>query len=586
MNKVFKDIHTYISSSKNFLRTIIEADLTAGTYAGRSDNKGNRLPSIITRFPPEPNGYLHIGHAKAICLNFDLAHDYNGRCHLRFDDTNPEKESQKYIKNIIDSIKWLGFDWHYNNQAYLFYASDYFEIMYAGAQALTYYGYAYIDAQSTEQIRKMRGSLVEPGINSPWRNRPIQESLYLFEEMRAGKYPDGSLILRAKIDMSSPNINLRDPPIYRIRHIKHYKTDKKWCIYPMYSYAHPIEDAIENVSHSICTLEFEDQRPFYNWVLERLVEIGFLKQPLPHQYEFARLNLTYIITSKRKLKQLVDEKIVSGWDDPRMPTIAGLRRRGYTPKAIRLFCKRVGISKNNNWIDYSMLECALRDDLDPKAPRAIAVLRPLKLIIDNFSEHENIECIAPVYPQMHPLHNNEYRHFFITKQLWIEQEDFREVPSKGYFRLFIGNKVRLKYAYVIECTSCDKDNNGNVIAVHCNYYPNSKSRTSGSINYKVKGNLHWVSVNYALNAEVRLYNNLFSDPYPDIGNKDLKSILNPYSKEVITAYLEPTLKTATAGSIYQFERHGYFVVDIDSNDNKLVFNRAISLKDNKKNMFS
>ncbi len=566
--------------STNFLRGIIEADLNAGAYAARQDSQGQALPQVVTRFPPEPNGYLHIGHAKSICLNFGLARDYNGRCHLRFDDTNPEKEDQEYVDTIIDSVKWLGFDWQHEGQQHLYYASNYFDVMYAGAQALIRDGLAYVDEQSADQMRETRGTLTEPGTDSPWRNRAADESLRLFEEMRDGKHADGSLILRAKIDMASPNMNLRDPAIYRIRHATHHNTGDKWCVYPMYSYAHPIEDALENITHSICTLEFEDQRPFYDWVLERLATAGFFQKPLPHQYEFARLNLTYIITSKRKLRQLVDENIVSGWDDPRMPTIVGLRRRGYTPEAIRLMCDRTGASKNNSWIDYSILEGALRDDLDPKAPRAVAVLRPLKLIIDNFPDGQSVECSAPVYPPAHPLHDSQHRLFPITKQLWIEQEDFMEVPTKGYFRLFPGNKVRLRYGYVVECTGCDKDENGNVIAVHCNYFEDSKSGTPGSANYKVKGNLHWVSADHALEAEVRLYDRLFNDAHPDAGGKDFKLALNPHSKEVIRAYLEPTLKNAEPGAIYQFERHGYFVADrIDSMADKPVFNRAVTLKD-------
>lgn len=566
--------------STNFLRTIIEQDLDNKTHAGRVDKQGQPLPPVVTRFPPEPNGYLHIGHAKSICLNFGLARDYGGRCHLRFDDTNPEKEDQEYVNTIIDTVKWLGFDWQSEGREHLYYASNYFDIMYAGAQALIRNNLAYVDEQNAEQMRETRGTLTEPGINSPWRDRPAEESLRLFDEMRDGKHPDGSLILRAKIDMASPNMNMRDPAIYRIRHATHHNTGDKWCVYPMYTFAHPIEDAIEQISHSICTLEFEDQRPFYDWVLDKLRAEGFFAAPLPHQYEFARLNLTYIVTSKRKLRQLVDEKIVSGWDDPRMPTLVGLRRRGYTPEALRLMCDRTGASKNNSWIDYSVLEGALREDLDPKARRAVAVLRPLKLIIDNFPEGQSIECSAPVYPPAHPLHDSEHRTFPITKHLWIEQEDFMETPVKGYFRLFPGNKVRLRYGYVVECTGFDKDDNGNVVAVHCNYFEDSKSGTPGSANYKVKGNLHWVSAEHALATEVRLYDRLFSDPHPDAGGKDFIAALNPNSKEVITSYLEPTLKSAQPGDIYQFERHGYFVADReDSVDGKPVFNRAVTLKD-------
>ncbi|MDY7579794.1 glutamine--tRNA ligase/YqeY domain fusion protein [Herbaspirillum sp. RTI4] len=567
----------------NFLRGIIDADIAAGTYANRQDAQGESLPQVVTRFPPEPNGYLHIGHAKSICLNFGLARDYGGRCHLRFDDTNPEKEDQEYVDTIIDSVKWLGFDWHHDGHPHLYYASNYFDFMYAGAQALIRAGHAYVDEQNAERMRETRGTLTEPGIDSPWRNRPAEESLRLFDEMRAGTHADGTLILRAKISMASPNMNLRDPAIYRIRHATHHNTGDKWCVYPMYSFAHPIEDALENISHSICTLEFEDQRPLYDWVLERLAEAGLLQPPAPRQYEFARLNLTYIVTSKRKLKQLVDEKIVDGWDDPRMPTLVGLRRRGYTPEAIRLMCERTGASKHNSWIDYSVLEGALRDDLDPKAARAVAVLNPLKLIIDNFPENADATetaCSAPVYPMGHPEHDSAVRRFPISKELWIEREDFMEVPSKGYFRLFPGNRVRLRYGYVVECTGCDKDEQGNITAVHCTYFPDSKSGTPGSATYKVKGNLHWVSAVHALQAEVRLYERLFIDPHPDAGGKDFKAALNPDSRQVLQAYLEPTLQDARPGDLFQFERHGYFVADqLDSTADKLVFNRAVTLKD-------
>lgn len=566
--------------TSNFLRNIIESDIATHAHANRSDKSGQPLPEIITRFPPEPNGYLHIGHAKAICTNFGLARDYQGSCHLRFDDTNPEKEDTEYVDSIIDTVKWLGFDWSYQGKEHLYYASNYFDTMYSAAQALIKANLAYVDEQTADQMRETRGTLTEPGINSPWRNRPIDESLRLFEEMRDGKHPDGSMILRAKIDMASPNINMRDPAIYRIRHAEHHNTGNKWCVYPMYTYAHPIEDAIENITHSICTLEFEDQRPFYNWLLEQLSLLGFFKKPLPHQYEFARLNLTYIITSKRKLRQLVDEKIVDDWDDPRMPTIVGLRRRGYTPESLRLLCDRTGISKNNSWIDYSVLEGCLRDDLNPKAPRAIAVLKPLKLIVDNFPDNHEEPCLAPIYPKEHPEHETAMRSFTFTKELWIEEEDFMEEPVKGYFRLFPGNKVRLKYGYIVECTGCDKDEQGNVIAVHCNYFEDSKSGTSGSANYKVKGTIHWVSAQHALPAEIRMYDRLFNDPHPDAGGKDFLEALNPSSKEVITAYLEPTLATAQAGDIFQFERHGYFVADrIDHTSDKPVFNRTVTLRD-------
>ncbi|MES2026831.1 MAG: glutamine--tRNA ligase/YqeY domain fusion protein [Pseudomonadota bacterium] len=561
----------------NFLRAIIEADLAAGKHEKRVGKDGQPLPTVITRFPPEPNGYLHIGHAKSICLNFGLARDYAGRCNLRFDDTNPTKEEQEYVDTIIDSVKWLGFDWKEDDKEHLYFASDYFDQLYEMAEYLINQSHAYVDSQSAEDMAKNRGNFGEPGKNSPFRDRPAAESLDMFRRMKAGEFKDGEHILRAKIDMASPNMNLRDPAIYRIRHAHHHRTGDKWCVYPMYDYAHPIEDAIENITHSVCTLEFQDHRPFYDWILERLAEGGFFAKPLPHQYEFSRLNLTYIVTSKRKLRQLVEENIVEGWDDPRMPTLVGMRRRGYTPEAIQLMCERTGVTKSDGWIDYSVLEGALREDLDEKAPRAIAVLRPLKLIIDNFPEGETVECTAPVHPH-HPERGN--RTFPISKELWIEQEDFMEVPSKGYFRLFPGNKARLRYGYVVECVGADKDADGNIIAVHCTYFPDSKSGTEGSANYKVKGNLHWVSAAHALEAEVRLYDRLFSDPHPDAGGKDFKLALNPDSKAVVKAFVEPGVAAVQPDEKLQFERHGYFVADrVDSTAGKPVFNRVVTLKD-------
>jgi glutaminyl-tRNA synthetase len=569
--------NTAAAPTSNFLRAIIDNDVATGHYSGRQDAQGKALPAVVTRFPPEPNGYLHIGHAKSICLNFGLARDYGGRCHLRFDDTNPAKEEQEYVDTIIDSVRWLGFDWKQDGQEHLYYASDYFPLLYQMAEYLITAGHAYVDSQSADDMAASRGSFSEPGRDSPFRNRPAEESLDLFRRMKAGEFEDGQHILRAKIDMASPNMNMRDPAIYRIRHAHHHRTGDAWCIYPMYDYTHPISDALENISHSLCTLEFQDHRPFYDWVLERLADGGFLKRPLPHQYEFARLNLTYAITSKRKLLQLVEEGIVDGWDDPRMPTIVGIRRRGYTPESVQLFCERIGVAKADSWIDMSILEGALRDDLDPKAPRATAVLNPLKLVIDNFPENETVECSAPVHP-----HDPErgVRTFPISKTLWIEEEDFMEVPSKGYFRLFPGNKVRLRYGYVIECTGCDKDDSGKVIAVHCNYFPDSKSGTEGSANYKVKGNIHWVSAAHALEAEVRLYDRLFSDPHPDAGGRDFKQALNANAKTVVTAYLEPGMVAAMPEQRFQFERHGYFVADrVDSRPGKPVFNRIATLKD-------
>ncbi|MEB0137583.1 MULTISPECIES: glutamine--tRNA ligase/YqeY domain fusion protein [unclassified Undibacterium] len=555
----------------NFLRAIIDQDLAAGTYQRPG------LPAVITRFPPEPNGYLHIGHAKSICLNFGLARDYAGRCHLRFDDTNPEKEDQEYVDTIIDSVRWLGFDWQQNEVAHLHYASDYFDQLYTMAEYLIGAGHAYVDSQSAADMASNRGDFSRPGVDSVFRNRSAAESLDLFRRMKAGEFKDGEHIVRARIDMASPNMNLRDPAIYRIRHAHHHRTGDQWCIYPMYDYTHPLSDALEHITHSICTLEFQDHRPFYDWVIARCVEGGFFQQPVPHQYEFARLNLTYVVTSKRKLRQLVEQQIVSGWDDPRMPTIVGMRRRGYTPEALQLFCERIGVTRSDGWIDYSTLEGCLRDDLDPKAARATAVLRPLKLIIDNFPAGQQIACSAPVHPH-HPERGN--RDFTISQHLWIEQEDFMEVPSKGYFRLFPGNKVRLRYGYVVECIGCDKDEAGNIIAVHCNYFADSKSGTEGSANYKVKGNLHWVNAADAIEAEVRLYDRLFTDATPDAGGKDFMSLLNPAALQVVQAFVEPGLHDIAADTRLQFERHGYFVADrIDSTPGKPVFNRITTLKD-------
>ncbi|WP_439683187.1 glutamine--tRNA ligase/YqeY domain fusion protein [Cupriavidus oxalaticus] len=568
--------------ASNFLRSIIDQDLAAGTYAGRQDKQGEPLPTVITRFPPEPNGYLHIGHAKSICLNFGLARDYGGRCHLRFDDTNPVKEDTEYVDSIIDAVHWLGFSWDSEakdgqKQPHLYYASDYFDQLYAFAETLIERGAAYVDSQSAEQIAASRGNFSEPGKPSPYRDRTVAENLQLFRDMRAGKYGDGEHVLRAKIDMTAPNIVMRDPVLYRIRHAHHHRTGDKWCIYPMYDFTHCISDALENISHSLCTLEFENNRPLYDWVLEHLRDAGVFRDPLPHQYEFARLNLTYAITSKRRLKQLVDENRVDGWDDPRMPTLVGVRRRGYTPESIQLFCDRVGVAKADSWIDMSTLEGAVRDDLDGRAARGVAVLDPLKLVIDNYPEGQSEECSAPVHPKKPELGK---RVFQLSRELWIEREDFNETPPKGYFRLFPGNKVRLKYGYVIECTGVDKDADGNVIAVHANYLPDTKSGTPGADSVKVKGVIHWVSAAHGYEAEVRLYDRLFSDPNPDAGGKNFLDALNPDSKKVVTAYLEPGLREAQPEDRFQFERHGYFVADRnDSQPGKPVFNRIVGLKD-------
>ncbi len=571
----------------NFLRNIIDADLAARKFEGKrwaggpgpaSVQAGGSvdLARIRTRFPPEPNGYLHIGHAKSICLNFGLARDYGGVCHLRFDDTNPEKEEQEYVDAIIDAVKWLGFDWKSNNSEHLYFASSYFATMYACAEALILAGHAYVDEQSPEEMRLMRGTLTEAGKNSPFRDRPAQESLQLLRDMRDGKHADGSMALRARIDMASPNINLRDPVLYRIRHATHHRTGNTWCIYPMYAFAHPIEDALEGITHSICTLEFEDQRPFYDWTLNRLQEQGVFASPLPHQYEFARLNMSYIVTSKRKLLQLVKEGHVNGWDDPRMPTIAGSRRRGYTASALRLFCERTGVSKSNSRIDYSLLDQALREDQDPVALRSVAILDPLKLVITNFPADHVEPCHAPRNP-----HAPEagMREFGLTREVWIEREDFAEVPPKKYFRLFPGNSVRLKYGYVVTCTGCVKDEAGNIIEVHAEYNPETKSGTPGSDAVKVKGNVTWISTAQAVSAEIRLYDRLFSEPFPDAGDSDFLTCLNPHSVQVVKAFLEPGT-ALVPGVVTQFERLGYFVVDpVDSKPDAPVFNRVTTLKD-------
>jgi glutaminyl-tRNA synthetase len=551
----------------NFIRNIIDEDNRNGKWSQR----------VETRFPPEPNGYLHIGHAKSICVNFGIARDYGGICHLRFDDTNPEKESVEYVDSIIDAVKWLGFDWGKDGREYLYFASDYYDKLYEFAELLIERGEAYVDSQTAEEMRLTRGSAQEPGTNSPFRNRTPEENLDLFRRMKAGEFKEGEHVLRAKIDMASPNFNMRDPVIYRIRFAHHYRTGDTWCIYPMYDYTHCVSDALENITHSLCTLEFEDHRPLYDWVLDRLADAGRFTRPLPQQIEFSRLNLTYAITSKRKLLQLVTENHVDGWDDPRMPTIVGVRRRGFTPESIRLMCDRVAVTKVDSWIDMSVLEGALRDDLDEKAPRAIAVLDPLKLIIDNFPEDHSEACSAPVHPH-HP--DRGTREFPFTRELWIEREDFQEEPKKGYFRLFPGNKVRLKYGFVVECTGADKDADGNVIAVHCTYFPDSKSGTEGANGYKVKGTIHWVSAHDAYEAEVRLYDRLFKDPQPGAGGAEFLDALNPDSKRIVRAYLEPGARDAMPEDRLQFERHGYFVADrVDSQPGKPVFNRIVSLRD-------
>jgi glutaminyl-tRNA synthetase len=670
------------TKTSNFLRQVIERDLAQGTYDGRQwtgtpgeatrQAQGERDPARIrTRFPPEPNGYLHVGHAKSIWLNFGLAREYGGVCHLRFDDTNPEKEEQEYVDAIVDAVKWLGYDWDAHGTSHLFYASHYFDFMYRAAEYLIETGHAYVDEQTPEEMRASRGDFGTPGTDSPFRKRTPQENLARFREMRDGLHADGSMVLRARIDMASPNINLRDPALYRIKRATHHNTGDTWCIYPMYSYAHPIEDALENITHSICTLEFEDQRPFYDWTLERIVPIlrapqferakqlvekiegkgmeaakefalhchnhagklfasdaeatmralfqrwehdsdrvvhelpqffALLKHEtaqftpllqhaldgehpnvfgLPHQYEFARLNLTYIVTSKRKLKQLVDEGHVDGWDDPRMPTIVGLRRRGYTPESLRLMAERSGVSKAGGWIDYSSLDIALRDDLEGKAPRAMAVLDPLKLKLTNWNEvigEGRFEpCSAPAHPARPELGKRE---FSLGPDVWIEREDFEETPPKGFFRLFPGNKVRLKYGYVVECTGCDKDAGGRVTAVLAKLVPDTKSGTPGADAVKVKGTITWVGAHEAVEAEVRLYDRLFTEPQPDQGGRNFLSVMNPDSKKVVTGYLEPGLGALAVDQSFQFERHGYFAPDRkDHTPAKPVLNKITGLKD-------
>ena len=675
----------------NFLRNIIESDLARGAYAARLW-AGKRTPDpvnravtadparIRTRFPPEPNGYLHIGHAKAICLNFGLARDYDGVCHLRFDDTNPETEESEYVDSIIETVHWLGFDWDAKRfekaaadvRDHLYFASEYFDLLYQFAEYLIQTGHAYVDSQSADAIRANRGSLIERGADSPHRDRGVAENLALFRMMKAGDFDDGAHVLRAKIDMASPNINLRDPVLYRIRHSHHHRTGDAWCIYPMYDYTHCVSDALENITHSICTLEFEDHRPLYDWALERIVPV--LRAPqflhamdgvraireqgieaqkefalhchnfkhklfasaeetrmralfdkwkhdrdavlkdlaaffdllttspeqfapllahaldertpnpfgLPHQHEFSRLNLTYVITSKRKLKQLVGDGHVDGWDDPRMPTLVGLRRRGYTPESIRLLCERIGVSKSNHWTDYADLEQALRDDLDPKAARAVAVIDAVRLVVTNYPEEQSETCTASVHP--HALERGQ-RSFPFSRTLWIERDDFQETPQKGFFRLYPpsedkpGSTVRLKYGYVVRCTGLTKDAAGKLVEVTAEYLPNTRSGTPGADAVKVKGNITWISAARAMAAEFRLYDRLFTEAQPDSGGKDFLKALNPASKRVVSGFVEPGVDAAP-GNVFQFERLGYFVADReDSSPARPVFNRITTLRD-------
>lgn len=671
----------------NFIRNIIDEDLAKGANLPRrwcgtpapycvQEEKGvPDTAKIRTRFPPEPNGYLHIGHAKSICLNFGLARDYMGACHMRFDDTNPVKEDQEYVDGILDSVNWLGFDWKFGGETNLYFASSYFEYMYAFAEHLIKTGYAYVDEQTADEMRENRGTLKEPGRNSPYRDRSAEENLRIFREMRDGKHAEGSMVLRAKIDMASPNINLRDPAIYRIRFADHHATGSKWCIYPMYTFAHPIEDSLENITHSICTLEFEDQRAFYNWALERIIpvlrtpqyeealgiiramaegkddraaafvkaasdnraKLGqskpeaelaqlfdawtdgvpdlsdasvqaffalLLKSPenftplmqaaldvvrpnfflLSHQYEFNRLNLTYVVVSKRKLIQLVQEKYVDGWDDPRMPTIVGLRRRGFTPASIQAFAERCGVSRvAGGWIDYSVLEQCLREDLEERAARRVAVLRPLKLVIDNYPVGQTEELEANNHPQ-HPEMGT--RRITFSRELWIEEADFAEVPPKGYRRLTVpadgtpAKPVRLRYGYVIVPTSFEKDETGRVTVVHADYLPETRSGSEGSMSVKTKATIHWLDAQTAVPAEIRVYDRLFNVPHPDEGEGSFLDRLTPNSKEVLASFVEPAAASAERDEKFQFERNGYFVADReDHTAEKPVFNLAVGLRD-------
>ena len=532
-------------SSSNFIRQVIEADLASGKHQG-----------IVTRFPPEPNGYLHFGHAKSICLNFGLALDYGGRCNLRFDDTNPEKEEQEYVDAIVEAVKWLGFGF----EKPLF-ASDYFDFMYRAAEHLIERGHAYVDSQGAEEMRASRGTFTEPGRNSPYREREPAENLRLFREMRAGKFKDGAHVLRARVDMASPNLNLRDPVLYRIRHAEHHRTGAKWRIYPMYTYAHPIEDALERVTHSLCTLEFEDQRPFYDWLLERLAEGRLLERPLPQQIEFARLNLTYVVLSKRRLIELVEQGHVEGWDDPRMPTLAGARRRGYTPEGFRHFADKIGVSKANQLIDFGELESSMREHLNEVAPRRMAVLDPVRLVIENYPQSKEERVAVPNHPQKPDWGRRELP---FSGELWIERDDYQDKPERGYFRLFPGNDVRLRYGYVVKCLGMQDG------AVRCTYYPDSQSGTPGADKYKVKGNIHWVSARHAHGAPVHLYDRLFKVAQP---GEEFLADLNPDSKKTLRAQLEPGLAAAKRGERFQFERHGYFIAEGDG------FNRTVTLRD-------
>ena len=543
--------------SRNFIEEAIDKDLESGAY-----------DHVQTRFPPEPNGYLHVGHAKAICIDFGMAEKYNGKCNLRLDDTNPTKEDTEYVDAIMQDIQWLGFKWDK-----VFYASDYFDDMYQAAITLIKKGKAFVCDLSADEIREYRGTLVEPGKNSPYRDRSIEENLDLFERMTKGEFPDGSKVLRAKIDMASPNLNMRDPVIYRILRAHHHRTGDKWIVYPMYDFAHPISDTVEGVTHSLCSLEFEDHRPLYDWVLK---EVGY--EAPSRQIEFARMNLNYTLTSKRKCLSLVKDNIVSGWDDPRMSTLCGMRRRGYTPASIRDFCERIGVSKANSVIDFALLEACLREDLNKKAPRAMAVLKPIKLVIDNYPENQTEQIEVEVNPEDPSMGTTKVG---FSKVLYIEEDDFMEDAPKKYFRLKIGSEVRLKSAYYVTATSCVKDENGKVIEVHCTYDPETRGGQSPD-GRKVKGTIHWVSAAHAKTAEVRLYDRLFNveNPSDESNVGDFTENLNPESMVVISdAKIDNGLTGLKAGDSFQFMRQGYFCVDPDSTEDKPVFNRSVGLKD-------
>lgn len=542
----------------NFLRQIIEADIKAGKHDGQ----------VVTRFPPEPNGYLHLGHAKSICLNFGLAKDYNGRCHLRFDDTNPETEDVEYVESIKADVQWLGFEWG----EHLYFASDYFQKLYDYAELLIKDGKAYVCSLNEEELREYRGDFNRPGKNSPYRDRSVEENLDLFRRMKAGEFAEGEHVLRAKIDMQSANMNMRDPLLYRIRKVKHHRTGDKWCIYPMYDYAHPLSDAIEKITHSICTLEFQDHRPFYDWCVQNVPTPGE-----PHQYEFARMNMTYLVMSKRKLLQLVKEKLVSGWDDPRMPTLSGIRRRGYTPESIQLFAKRIGVSKAESVIEYDILENCVREDLDNVAHRAMAVLDPIKVVIENYPENREEEIESPIHPKKSEMGN---RKLYFSREVFIDRADFMENPSPDFFRLAPDKEVRLRNAYVIRCKEVIKDAQGKVTELRCDYDVATLGGKPTSDGRKVKGVIHWVSVTKSIPAEVRVYGRLFkvADPEDVPEGKDFKDNLNPDSLNVIkTARLEWSLKEAKPEIRYQFERVGYFCLDKDSTSNMPVYNRIVDL---------